>query len=212
MSTKTQLDGRPQGQSADALDRHGEGLWQNRGRKLMAIVEFAVTECVEPGPDVQKDRKVRLGVINCEVGAGDQEHLLRSAQRALHLQRTASGTLTEDGDLQYAQAVLDSLDDHVDATEAVRLRVALDWLGAQIATLSRNNRHDDGHLRRELKKLAEITRRALSGEQLRLDVDTEAKAALVAAEARVAQEALDALDEAAARLTEDVPDPAGALS
>lgn len=212
MTTKIVLDGRMKGQSSEALDRLAEYLYENPGTKLMGITEFGVSFCGEPGPDVQGDRLVRLRLVGCEVGAGDQEHTLRTAQRALWLQRSATGTLTEEGDLQYSQAVLDSLDDHIDASEAVRLRVAMDWLTGKVSELARNNRHDDGHLRREMKKVADVARRALAGEQLSLDDATAAKAAFIAAEARVAEaEEKEHADVGGDRLEETTgePEPAG---
>lgn len=200
MSTQIVLDGGAQGQASDGLDRFAEYLYDNPGTKLMAVVEFAVTKLEEPGPMIQKDRKVRIGLVGCEVGSGDQEHTLRTAQRALWLHRSATGTLTEEGDLQYSQAVLDSLDGHLDASEAVRFRAALDWLVSQLADLARNSRLDDGNMRREVKKLATVGRGALAGQQLRLDDKTVATAELIAAERAIAEEDAAAVAAAQDRL------------
>lgn len=188
----------------------GERLWERDDTPVMVIAELGVTR-LEKSPDrLQKDRIVRIGLSSCEVAFGDSEHLLRSAQKALFMQRTAVGTITEDGDVRYCEAILASLGGgHLDASEAVRLRITLDWLHEQLKGLARKVGLDATGLRRETKQLAAIAGRALAGEQLSLDDAIKAKAALTAAEAQIAAEEAQELAAAKGRLDETTESPDG---
>lgn len=210
MSTKVALNGRMKGQTSEALDRLAEQLYENSHRRPIGIVEFAVHNGGWNDPD-KTERVVRIGIAGCEIAAGDQEHVLRSAMQALHMERTATGTFDEQG-LQYSQQVLDQLPGLLDATEAVRLHVALDFFVTKLTSLGRSSKLDDGSLRRDVKTLAAMARQVLSGQQLSLDDATKAKAAFVAAAADVADDESAQLATAQQRLdetTSGVPDPLG---
>lgn len=138
------------------------------GLRLVGIVELERYRVIKDD-DAEADPTIVLRISDLELAKGEQEALLRSSMTALHLHRTAGGTLTEDADIQLAQDTLDKLPDLVSTFESARLRAAFEALVARINGLAKNNRHNDGDLRRELKKIVDLGLRALAGEQLTID-------------------------------------------
>jgi hypothetical protein len=139
------------------------------GCRVVGIVEVERYQLNKPD-DADADPTVLLRLSQLELAKGaDQEAQLRLAMQALHLHRTAGGTLTEDGDVELAQNTLDNLGDKVSVYESARLRAAVEYIEAQLRGLAANNKHNDGDLRRELKRLAAKVTAALAGEQLTID-------------------------------------------
>lgn len=208
MSISVQLDGRTTGQNSDTLDLQGPRLWQNPGRSILLVGEFIESERVSPREDLNKPDRIKMSLEHCEVALNpEQEHILRNALRALHQQRTSTGTFDEiQGGFEFDQQVLDNLDGGLDASEAVRCRGALEALLKSLAILGRRSDGDFASLRREVKKLHEVARRVLD-EQLVLDGKTIAEATFIAAEAAVAAEEAAELAEQAKRLEETTDDP-----
>lgn len=138
------------------------------GCRVVGIVELERYQVNKPD-DADSEPTVLLRISDLEIAKGEQEALLRSSMTALHLHRTAGGTLTEDADVELAQATLDKLPDLVSTFESARLRAAFEALVSRISGLAKNTRHNDGDLRREMKKLADLGVAALAGEQLTID-------------------------------------------
>lgn len=138
------------------------------GCKLMGVVEIERYQINQPD-DSEAEPTVLLRISDLEIAKGEQDALLRQSMVALHLHRTAGGTLTEDADVELAQNTLDKLPDLVSTFESARLRAAFEALVDRVTGLAKNTRHNDGDLRRELKKLADLGVRALAGEQLTID-------------------------------------------
>lgn len=164
-----QLSGRVRATAGDAIDAQISRLRAQPGCRVVGIVEVERYQLNKPD-DADTDPTVllRLGALELAKG-GDQEAQLRLAMQALHLHRTAGGTLTEDGDVELAQNTLDKLPDLVSTFESARLRAAFEALVDRVTSLAKNTKHNDGDLRRELKKLADTGAKALSGEQLTID-------------------------------------------
>ncbi len=202
-----QLDGRTTGQNSETLDLQGARLWQNKGRPILLVGEFIESERTEPREDLNKPDRIKMSLSHCEVALNtEQEHILRSALRALHQQRTSRGTFDElSGGFEFDQQVLDNLDAGLDASEAVRCRGALEALLTALIRVGRKTDGDFASMRREVKKLAEVTRKVLD-EQLVLENKTIAEAELIQAAAAVEAEEAEQLAEAQQRL-EDTTDP-----
>lgn len=159
---------RIRGAVADAIDAQIAKLRAKPGCTVVGVVEIERFQVNQPD-DADTDPTVLLRLSQLELAKGEQEALLRQAMLALHMHRTAGGTLTEDADVELAQQTLDKLPDLVSTFESARLRAAFEALVDRISGLAKNTRHNDGDLRRELKKLADLGVRALAGEQLTID-------------------------------------------
>lgn len=162
------LSGRVRATAGDAIDAQIARLRAKPGCKLVGVVEIERYQLNKPD-DAETEPTVLLRLAQLELAKGEQEALLRQAMLALHLHRTAGGTLTEDADISLAQSTLDKLPDLVSTYESARLRAAFEALVDRVTGLAKNTRHNDGDLRRELKKLADVGVRALAGEQLTID-------------------------------------------
>lgn len=168
MSDAISFSGRLNADPLHALQSQITRLRAKPGCKLMGVVEIERYQINQPD-DSDAEPTVLLRISDLEIGKGEQEALLRSAMLALHLHRTAGGTLTEDADIELAQDTLDKLPDLVSVHESARLHAAFEFLVDRVTGLSKNTRHNDGDLRRELKKLADLGVKALAGEQLTID-------------------------------------------
>lgn len=168
MSDAISFSGRLNADPLHALQSQITRLRAKPGCKLMGVVEIERYQINQPD-DSDAEPTVLLRISDLEIGKGEQEALLRSAMLALHLHRTAGGTLTEDADIELAQDTLDKLPDLVSVHESARLHAAFESLVDRVTGLSKNTRHNDGDLRRELKKLADLGVKALAGEQLTID-------------------------------------------
>lgn len=160
---------RIRGAVSDAIDSQIPKLRAQPGCRIVGVVELERYQINQPD-DGEAEPTVLLRLSALELAKStEQDALLRQAMAALHLHRTAGGTLTEDGDVELAQDTLDKLPDLVSTHESARLHAAFEYLVHRVEGLSKNNAHNDGTLRRELKKLAETGVRALAGEQLTID-------------------------------------------
>jgi hypothetical protein len=161
--TLIKVDGKPSTQAGEALTPHASKLSARLGSSRLAIVELRSVENVVPGPDEDRETTVKVRIVMLEVAAEEQEETLRKALHALHVHRTAWGTLTEDGDLEFAKDTLASLRDDLHGYEAARLRSLIDlWTGyARNALLSR--KITQAELRSELQKTVDALREAIHG-------------------------------------------------
>lgn len=112
-------------QAAEVLGQHADWLYKHPGGKIVAVIELEHLERVEPAPDTERKKVVVLRPSMLEVATPDQEETLRKAASAMHLIRTAYGTLTEDGDVELGKSVLDGTVFDATAREAARLHVAV---------------------------------------------------------------------------------------
>jgi hypothetical protein len=95
-----------------ALEPHGDALLAAPlGTRVVALVEFAVTEHTEKGDGQIDDdgeplasHVVKIRPVRIEIATGDDEHHLRRAFRALWTKRTADGTITGAADTATAEA------------------------------------------------------------------------------------------------------------
>ena len=123
--TAIKLDGKPATAAGDALAPHAQRLYATPGMRIIGVVELAHVERTEPAPDEDKEPSVKLRITHLELANAEQEAVLREAQRALYLHRTAQGTLGEDGDIELARHTLAATGNRLTAIEAARLHVAL---------------------------------------------------------------------------------------
>lgn len=167
--TVMKLDYRLTGPVTDALAPHVERIYRDPGASFLAVVEFRHTERHEFADD-EKDSFVKARCIGIEVGnPGEQEHQLRDVQRALFLQRTASGKLDEANELTLAKQTLKHAQGLVSGSEVARLTAWLRALRDHVHDLREDKDLDEKGLREKLDALEDRMSVALAGGQLELD-------------------------------------------
>lgn len=160
---------RIRGAVGDAIDAQIVKLRERPGCRIVGVVEIERHSVLAPD-DADTEPTVNLRLSALELAKStEQDALLRQAMAALHMHRTAGGTLTEDGDVELAQDTLDKLPDLVSTHESARLHAAFTYAADRVRGLAANNKHNDGDLRRELRKLSAQLAAALEGEQLTID-------------------------------------------
>lgn len=122
--TTIKIEAKPSAAATNALARHAEALYQTPGSRRVAIIELARVGRYQPDEEVDKDSTVNLRLVQLEIASPDQEEYLRQAMLALHLHRTAAGTLMED-QVALDPRTLQEVASHLDRAEVARLRVGL---------------------------------------------------------------------------------------
>lgn len=124
--TALKITNKPTAAAMAALEPHIQRLYDAPGIRVMAVVELAHAERVQVAPGGDKTPSVSMKLTACEVPTREQEGVIREAQRALYLQRTAHGTLDEDGQITLDEETLKLTAGMLMSIEAARLRAGLD--------------------------------------------------------------------------------------
>lgn len=125
MTTTAKLDSKMSRAAQDGLEGWVLPLYATPGKRIVGVIELAHVERTQPAPDADKEPSVKLRITHLEIANDEQENILREAMKALHLHRTAYGTLDEDGELQLSQGTLERTGGMLHAVEAARLRAAV---------------------------------------------------------------------------------------
>lgn len=160
--TAIKLDGKPGKNAALALEPLAQYLFRTPGARIVVVAELAVVETVVPAPDEEKDPSVKLGVKSLEIGTGEKEHVLRSAMNALYVQRTARGTITEEGEVELSEQTLALTAGRLADVDAAKVRAACrEW--ARYAERALNSDLTREGLAAEVKTIAAGLRAINSG-------------------------------------------------
>lgn len=154
--TKIRLDTKFVGGPAFAIEPYVKPLYDQPGRRILGVVELVHVERTQPAPQSENEPSVKVRISTLELATPEQEGALREAQRALHLQRTAQGTLTEDGEIELTESTLRLTAGLLTEIEAARLRAGLSHhatAARQIATTPKQLSASE--LRHEFKALAD---------------------------------------------------------
>lgn len=156
--TTAKIDTKTSAQVDDVLTPHIDGVMAHlRAGKvdtLHAVVTLVPVERTEPTPGADKEASVKLRLTSAEIPTGEQVETLREVQRALWVTRTASGTLTEEGDVRLAKQTLETAGSVLAYTEAARLRAGLDqW--AKAARTATTARLSADEMWREMERIAD---------------------------------------------------------
>ena len=160
--TVIKLDSHMATSARDAIDPLAGRLFANTGARILGVVELAHLERTEPAPDNDKEASVKLRITHLEIAADDQEEHLRQALRALYLQRTAFGTLDEDGEIQLSARTLELTAGVLHAVDSARLRVLLMHWADYLQRIQAVQNPTVSELRHELDTVAQGLRAALS--------------------------------------------------
>jgi thioredoxin-like negative regulator of GroEL len=113
------------GANAEAgLEPFVPGLYATPGRRVVGVVEFRHIERTEVVADAGKIPSVSLAITALEIANTHVEDPVRELMSALHLQRSASGTLTESGDLRLSENTIRRTGGLVASIENARLAAA----------------------------------------------------------------------------------------
>lgn len=160
--TTLKVQGKP-GQAAQAaLAPHIGTLYANPGKRIVGVVELAHIERTQPAPESDKDASVTMRITSLEIPNADQEDTIRQAQRALHMQRTAFGTLNEAGEMELAERTLQLTGGMLNAIETARLRASLShWMNYARRCVD-NEKLTLSEVRNELRTVADGMSSALN--------------------------------------------------
>lgn len=123
--TKLKINSKVSPAAADALEIHVPSLYARPGAHVLAVMEMVHTERTQLAPDAEGEASVTMRIVSLEVPSKDQEGVIREVLRALHLHRTARGTLDEDGQVVLTDQTLKTAAGVLHAVEAARLRAGL---------------------------------------------------------------------------------------
>lgn len=160
--TAVKINGRPSASASEAVERYADTLYRNQGARIVVVAELKHAARTEPAPDEEKDRSVELKISALEVASPEQAEDLRKAMRALHLHRTAQGTLDEDGDIELANQTLRLCGDRLADVESAQLRAALRHWSDYTNRVFRTSNITETELRHELDNIRTGLERALN--------------------------------------------------
>lgn len=153
--TAAKIDGKLAAAAAAGLAPHIASLYANPGQRIIGVVELRHCERTQPAPDEDKEPTVKLRMTHLEIARPEQDETLRQVLRALYLHRTASGTLTEDGELELSDQALRLAADSLHALEAARLRASVELWRRQARQVLALKDPTVTDLLRELKTIAD---------------------------------------------------------
>jgi hypothetical protein len=123
--TQLKFDSKVSASAQEALEPHIRPVYATPAARRLFIGEFAAIERTEPAPGTEKEASVRVRIVSLELPNEAQESSVREALRFLHLQRTARGTLDDDGQLELDESTLRLTGNHLAYLETARLRAGL---------------------------------------------------------------------------------------
>lgn len=146
------IDGKLSATADAALADHAKALYDVPGSRRVGIIELRRDYGLAPDPSGSKKAVVGLAIARLEIAGPDQEEAVREAQRALYLQRTARGTLGEDGQIELSPNTIDDLGNLLHDIELARLRAALDRWTTELANVM-DQKLSEAELRHELDRI-----------------------------------------------------------
>ncbi|MBY8341956.1 hypothetical protein LXH13_06440 [Streptomyces spinosirectus] len=123
--TQMKFDAKVSASAQEALEPHVRPVYATPAARRLFIGEFAAIERTEPAPGSEKEASVKVRIVALELPNEAQEGIVRESLRFLHLQRTARGTLDDDGQLELDESTLRLTGGRLAYLETARLRAAL---------------------------------------------------------------------------------------
>ncbi|WP_426568157.1 hypothetical protein [Streptomyces canus] len=123
--TQLKFDAKVSASAQEALEPHVRPVYATPAARRLFIGEFAAIERTEPAPGSEKEASVKVRIVSLELPNEAQEGYVREALRFLHLQRTARGTLDDDGQLELDESTLRLTGGQLAYLETARLRAAM---------------------------------------------------------------------------------------
>lgn len=123
--TQLKFDAKVSASAQEALEPHVRPVYATPAARRLFLGEFAAIERTEPAPGSEKEASVKVRIVSLELPNESQEGYVREALRFLHLQRTARGTLDDDGQLELDESTLRLTGNQLAYMETARLRASL---------------------------------------------------------------------------------------
>ena len=153
--TTLKFDSKLGAAAAAALEPHIRPIYDRPDCTRLAIIELRHVERTQPAAGSDKEPSVRVRITHLEIPNKEQEGVIREAMRALYLQRTAQGTLDEDGQVQLTESTLRNLSGLVHEIEVARLRAGLTHWVDYIARVNATTKLTISEIRHELDTIAQ---------------------------------------------------------
>jgi hypothetical protein len=155
------IDGKLGAGADAALSDHAKALYDKPGSRRVGIIELRRDYGLAPDPSGSKKAVVGLAIAGLEIAGPDQEGAVREAQKTLYMQRTAKGTLDEEGQIQLTQDTVRLLGGVLNDIELARLRAAVERWTTEIHNAIHSKTLTDGEIRHELDRIHAGLTRAL---------------------------------------------------
>lgn len=144
-----------------ALAGHIERLYENPGSRMLAIVELVHIDRTMPTEDSGLEPSVTVRLNHVEPSDEDTEKSLEAALQALYALRTATGTLTEDSDVELGERTLENLGNSYAQLHAAKISVAATEAWRTLDSALKGRRPTEADLIHAVQEAAGVLRRAL---------------------------------------------------
>lgn len=161
--TQLKFDAKVSASAQEALEPHIRPVYDVPAAGRLFIGEFRAIERTEPAPGTEKEASVKVRIISLEIPNEGQEGYVREALRFLHLQRTARGTLDDDGQLELDESTLRLTGGQLAYLETARLRAGLNHWESYARRVLHTPQLTVTEAMHELKTVADGLRAALDG-------------------------------------------------
>lgn len=164
--TAIKIGGKPHAAAAATLEERADWLFNNPGGRVVGVVELRHTSKTVPAPDTEKDKGVEVAITQLEFATSAQEETLRKVMRALFLQRTASGTLDVDGEIEMSKEWLRMAQGELGLVENGRLRAGIREWSQKLWAAQRDSNATVTSLRAEISKIRAGVEQLLGGTEV----------------------------------------------
>ncbi|MGP4085437.1 hypothetical protein [Streptomyces sp. KR55] len=161
--TQLKFDAKVSASAQEALEKHIRPVYDVPASRRLFIGEFAAIERTEPAPGTEKEASVKVRIVSLELPNEAQEGYVREALRFLHLQRTARGTLDDDGQLELDESTLRLTGGQLAYLETARLRAALNHWASYARRVLHTPNLTVSEVLHEMKTVADGLSAALDG-------------------------------------------------
>lgn len=152
--TTIKLDAKIGGNPAAALEPVTRYLYDNPKARIVGVVELAHVERVEPAPDTDRERSVKIRLSQLEIAGKDEAEPLREVMRHLFLVRTATGTLDEHGQLQLSKGTIERTVGELTEIELARMIAGVRIQAENARRASTNVTTSPAELRKQIQAVA----------------------------------------------------------
>ncbi|GAB2714787.1 hypothetical protein [Streptomyces bullii] len=161
--TQLKFDAKVSASAQEALEPHIRPVYDVPASRRLFIGEFAAIERTEPAPGTEKEASVKVRITHLELPNEAQEGYVREALRFLHLQRTARGTLDDEGQLELDESTLRLTGGQLAYLETARLRAGLNHWASYARRVLHTPNLTVSEVLHELKTVADGLTAALDG-------------------------------------------------
>lgn len=161
--TKLKIQGQPGAAAQSALEPHIARIYAKPGIRVLGVLELKHEERSQAAPESDKQDSVTMKITHLEIPTRDQEGVLREALRTLYLQRTAHGTLDEDGQLTLDEKALELATGQLSLIDSASMRAAMQHWAEYGSRVNATVKLTETELRHELGNIIDGLRAALNG-------------------------------------------------